>query len=150
MKIILQNIQESLATIAELKYVDENWGQMDDYSPNPPTQFPLALIDVGNLQYTDIGRNRDANPEMRQMGSGTITIKIANLKLVNSSARAPQAMKNLSYSIWDLIESVHANLHGKVIGGAAGAMMRTSLRKVTRDDGIQMFELTYSVGVTNV
>lgn len=73
MKAILIAVQETLLTIPELRYVDEDWGQLDDYSPNPPTQFPLALIDVGNLQYSDISRDRNATPQMRQMASGTVT-----------------------------------------------------------------------------
>lgn len=149
MKATLITIQQTLQTITELRYVDEDWGQMDDYSPNPPTQFPLALIDVGNLQFSDISRDRNLVPQMRQMASGTVTIRICDLRLTNSSGRAPAGQKALIFGIWDLIDKVHAKLHGNVIGGSAGALMRTNLRKRRRDDGIQEFELTYTVGVSN-
>ncbi|MBF2708764.1 hypothetical protein [Flavobacterium soyangense] len=150
MKVVLKSIQDKLATIPALKYVDEDWGQLDDYSPHPPTQFPLALIDIGSLQYSDIGRDRTATPQNRQMATGTIVISIANLKLTNTSARAPQTQKNQAWAIWDIVESVHAELHGIVVGGSAGAMMRTAMRKVKRDDGIQEYEVTYTIGVSNV
>lgn len=93
-KEVLKKIQDLLATIPALKYVDEDWGQLDDYSPHPPTQFPLALIDIGNLQYSDIGIDRTATPQNRQMATGTIVISIANLKLTNTSARAPLTQKS--------------------------------------------------------
>ena len=154
-KAILQGIQDALSTIPELRYVDEDWGQLDDYSPNPPTQFPLALIDIGNLQFSDIGKDRTATPQNRQMATGTIVISIANLKLTNSSARAPQTQKDKAWSIWDIVESVHAKLHGTVLtpppgAGGLGAMMRNNMRKVKRDDGIQEYEVTYTIGMTNV
>jgi hypothetical protein len=150
MKAILIAVQETLLTIPELRYVDEDWGQLDDYSPNPPTQFPLALIDVGNLQYSDISRDRNATPQMRQMASGTVTLRVCSLKLTNSSGRAPKNHKAEAWTIWDILEKIHEKLHGNVIGGSAGALMRTNLRKRRRDDGIQEFELTYTVGASNV
>lgn len=149
-KVVLKSIQDILETIPAMRYVDEDWGQLDDYSPHPPTQFPLTLIDIGNLQFSDIGKDRSTTPQNRQMATGTIVLSIANLRLTNSSAKAPINQKNLAWSIWDIIEDVHKKIHGVVVGGAAGALMRTAMRKVKRDDGIQEYEVTYSVGMTNV
>ena len=149
-KEVLKSIQDILTPIPGMRYVDEDWGQLDDYSSNPPTQFPLALIDIGNLQYSDIGKDKTATPQNRQMATGTIVISIANLKLTNTSARAPQSQKDKAWAIWDIVESVHAKLHGVAVGGSAGAMMRTAMRKVKRDDGIQEYEVTYTIGMTNV
>lgn len=149
-KIVLQEIQNILSGIPELKYIDEDWGQLDDYSPNPPTQFPLVLIDVGTMQYSDIGRDRTAVPENRQMAVGTIVLSIACLKLTNTSYKAPQQQKDDAWHIWDIIQLVHAKIHGKSVTGCAGAMLRTNMRKVKRDDGIQEFEITYKVGLSNV
>jgi hypothetical protein len=150
MKIVLQNIQTILATIPELKYIDEDWGQLDDYSPNPPTQFPLVLIDIGSLQYSDISKDRSATPVNRQMATGTIVLSIANLKLTNTSFKAPQMQKDQAWSIWDIVENIHKKLHGIHVESSVGAMMRTNMRKVKRDDGIQEYEVTYTIGLTNV
>lgn len=150
MKLVLQNIQTILTTIPELKYVDEDWGQLDDYSPNPPTQFPLVLIDIGNLQFSDIGKDRNATPENRQMATGTIVLSVADVKLTNTSGRAPQTQKDAAWSIWDIIESVHEKIHGTRVEGSVGAMMRTNMRKVKRDDGIQEYEVAYTIGLSNV
>jgi hypothetical protein len=149
-KEVLKNIQDIITLIPGMSYVDEDWGQLDDYSPNPPTKFPLTLIDIGNLQYSDIGKDRSKTPQNRQMATGTIVLSIANLRLTNSSSRAPQTQKNKAWAIWDIIENIHAKLHGIVVGGSAGALMRTTMRKVKRDDGIQEYEVTYTIGMTNV
>ncbi|WP_264522157.1 hypothetical protein [Flavobacterium sp. N1994] len=150
MKAVLQNIQSILTNVPQLKYIDEDWGQLDDYSPNPPTQFPLVLIDIGSLQYSDISKDRSLTPVNRQMATGTIVLSIANLKLTNTSARTPQSQKDNSWSIWDIVEDIHKKLHGISVEGSAGAMMRTNIRKVKRDDGIQEYEVTYTIGITNV
>lgn len=147
---ILKNLQTVLATIPELKYIDQNWGQLDDYSPNPPTQFPLVLIDVGTMQYNDIGRDRYSNPQNRQMGNGTIVLNIANLKLTNTSFMAPQQHKNDAWNIFNIIELVHEKLHGICPQGASSSLLRTNMRKIKRDDGIQEFEITYTIALTNV
>jgi hypothetical protein len=149
-KAILKSIQDILSAIPTLKYVDEDWGQLDDYSPNPPTQFPLALIDIGSLQFSDIGRDATTSPQNRQMATGTIVISIANLKLTNTSARAPQPQKDLAWSIWDIVQSVHEKLHGVKVEASVGAMIRTAMRKVKRDDGIQEYEVTYTIGIGNI
>lgn len=149
-KVVLQNIQNILSSIPELKYIDEDWGQLDDYTPNPPGQFPLALIDIGSLQYSDISKDRSTIPVNRQMATGTIVLSIANVKLTNTSFKAPKTQKEQAWSIWNIVEDVHKKLHGVHVEGSAGAMMRTNMRKVKRDDGIQEYEVTYTIGMTNV
>ena len=149
-KSILANIQTQLATITDLKYIDEDWGQLDDYSPNPPTQFPLALIDIGNIDYSNMGIDRAALPQNRQMATGTIVISIANLKLTNTSYKTPATQKQAAWSIWDIVQSVHEKLHGHKPAENVGGMVRNNMRKVKRDDGIQEYEVTYSIGITNV
>ena len=150
MKEVLENIQKQLGTIPALKYIDEDWGQLDHYSPYPPTQFPLALIDIGSLEFSNIGIDPKVNPKNRQMGTGTIIITIADLRLTNSSLRSPKQQKNNVWEIWNIIECVHQELHGFKPDCNSGAMMRTNLRHIKRDDGIQEYEATYTIGVTNV
>lgn len=150
MKVVLENIQKQLAAIPELKYIDEDWGQLDDYSPHPPTQFPLALIDIGSLEFSHIGMDKKVVPQNRQMATGTIVISIANLRLTNTSFKSPKQQKNNVWDIWNIIECVHQQLHGFKPDCNSGAMMRTNLRRIKRDDGIQEYEVTYTVGVSNV
>ena len=76
-------------------------------------------------------------------------ITIANLKLTNTSSRAPQTQKMAAWSIWDVVELVHAKLHGQSVGANVGGLVRAGLKKIKRDDGIQEFEVTYTVGITN-
>jgi hypothetical protein len=150
MKTVLENIQKQLGTIPSLKYIDEDWGQLDDYSPHPPTQFPLALIDIGSIEFSHIGMDKKVVPQNRQMATGTIVITVANLRLTNTSLRSPKQQKDNVWEIWNVIECVHQELHGFKPDCNSGAMMRTALRRIKRDDGIQEYEITYTIGISNV
>lgn len=150
MKTFLQAIQTKLATIPALKYIDEDWGQMDSYSPNPPTKFPLALIDITSLSFSNIGKDNSASPVNRQMAEGTITFIVSDLKLSNTSQRAPQSQKNNAWSIWTIIDDLHKVVHGWKPTPDSGALIRTNLKRIRRDDGIQEYQITYTIGFTNV
>lgn len=150
MKAFLESVQTKLATLTALKYIDEDWGQMDAYSPNPPAKFPCALIDITNLNFSDIGKDNSANPINRQMAVGTITFIIANVKLSNTSQRAPQTQKNNAWNIWVIIEDLHKLIHGWKPLENSGALIRTGLKRIRRDDGIQEYQITYSIGMSNI
>ena len=150
MKAFLETLQTKLATLTALKYIDEDWGQLDSYSPNPPAKFPCALIDITSMNFSDIGKDNSDNPINRQLGNGVVTVIIADLKLSNTSERAPQSQKNNAWSIWAIIEDLHKLVHGYKPIANSGALMRTGIKRVRRDDGIQEYQITYSIGFGNV
>lgn len=150
MKQAFLNLQEKLQEVAELKYIDEDWGQLDAYSPNPPTKFPLALIDFGNLNFSNLGIDRSKTPHQRQNAEGTLIVTLANLKLTNTSRNAPNAQKEAAYKIWELIEAVHQKIHGFSCLQNASPLIRTGLARIKRDDGIQEYELRYKLELYNV
>jgi hypothetical protein len=149
MKQFLEAVQTKLATIPALKYIDEDWGQMDSYSPNPPAKFPCGLIDITSMNFSNIGKDNTADPINRQMGEGTVTFIIADLKLSNTSHRAPQSQKDNAWSIWTIIDDLHKKVHGWKPIDNSGALMRTGLKRIRRDDGIQEYQITYSIGFAN-
>lgn len=150
MKAFLEIVEAKLASIPELKYVDEDWGQLDSYSPNPPTIFPCSLIDITSMVFSNLGKDNTANPVNRQTAEGTITIIIANLKLSNTSQRAPQPQKDNAWKIWEIIEKIHQKLHGWKPTADSGSLIRTAHKRIRRDDGIQEYQVTYSLSKTNV
>ena len=80
MKALLEKIQEKLSEVEGLKYIDENWGQLDYYSPNMPVQYPCVLIDIGQVQYSNLGKDLTKRPLQRQIGSVQLRLTIANMR----------------------------------------------------------------------
>ena len=143
MKQVIQNIQDRLTqAVPELKYVDQDWGQMDLYA-NPPVKYPCALIDIQSAQYTNDGN-------FIQQGTATVVIRLFDLKLSNSSQGAPENQKENAKKIWQLIEDVNKALHGQnFLQEGYGLPMREQMRRTKRKDGCYQTELYYSVQFTD-
>lgn len=150
MKQILQNIQNQLSGIEELKYIDEDWGQLDYYSPNMPVKWPCCLIDIQSGQFTNVSKDFNKAPKDRQNGSFAIKITLANLKLSHTSLRAPQEQKNKAWKIFELIEKIHQKLHGFSPAENCSKMLRTSFSRVMRDDGVQEYNIIYEFEAHNI
>lgn len=150
MKEFLQNTQAKISEVSTIPYIDEDWGQLDDYSPNSPVIWPCCLIDMSNVDFSDLGIDKKAVPQNRQEATGLVTLTFAHLKITNTSFKAPQAQKDAAWSIHDIIEDAHAKVHGFAPVAGSGKLMRRSFKRVKRDDGIQQYQVVYSIGLHNV
>ena len=143
---ILTAIMDRLA-IKEpnLKYMDEDWGQLDYYQESPPVKFPCMLLELQQASWKN-------QSQKVQDGEILISIRVADLKLSNTSYRAPAGQLAKAAAIWLILENIHKALHGwrPVAYPEFGALTRVSSRKVKRDDGIREFEVIYSTLCTDV
>lgn len=145
MKQLLNDILTRIKTeIPAIKYVDEDWGQLDYYSPNPPVQFPAAVVDCINATYTNEGR-------LIQLGDVQVRIRIADQKLTNTSGKAPQGQKDNAFAIYDLLALVHTKLHGwtKDKDAAYTRLIRQSLRRTQQQNGLRIHELIYTTRIAD-
>ncbi|MBP7174056.1 MAG: hypothetical protein KBA33_08340 [Cloacibacterium sp.] len=150
MKTILESIQKKIAEIPELKYVDENWGQIDYYSPNMPVQWPCCLIDIQNGDFSNIGKDLSKKPTARQMGQLSIKIIVANLKLSNTSFNAPLSQKNNAWIVFELVQKIHEKLHGFSPVTNCSKMLRSNFQRTLRDDGVQEYAILYNCEASNI
>lgn len=150
MKQLLLNLQNQLATATALKYIDEDWGQLDDYGAHTPVKWPCCLVDFADADYSDIGTDRSATPQNRQQATGSIAFTFANLKITNSSKNAPVNQKDQAYLLLGIIEDAHKKIHAFRPAANSGGLIRKSFRRVKRDDGIQQYRVVYSIGLNNV
>jgi hypothetical protein len=150
MKQFLESTQAKINEVSGINYIDEDWGQLDEYSQNTPVKWPCCLIDMSSVDFSDIGTDKKAIPQNRQEGTGSITVTFANLKLTNTSFKAPQEQKDNARSILDLIEEAHGKIHGFAPVLGSGKLMRKSFKRVKRDDGIQQYQVIYTIGMHNV
>lgn len=150
MKQILQNIQNRLAEIPELQYIDEDWGQIDYYSPNMPVKWPCCLIDLQSGQFSNISKDMSKRPRDRQNASFMVKISLANMRLTNTSYLAPKGQKDNAWAIFELVEKVHQKLHGFSPLENCSKMLRTSFGRTQRDDGVQEYAVVYEFEAYNV
>lgn len=145
MKEILLAILARLASeAATLKYVSADWGQLDYYdTPTPPVQWPCAVVDVLAAQYSNTG-------ELGQLANYTLQVRIADLPLTNSSMQAPTDQREQALSWWSLLEQVHTALHGYIPAEDCTALVRSSGRRLRRDDGVMMWEVLFTFSQTDL
>jgi hypothetical protein len=144
MDIILTDVQNRLTSLVPaLKYVDEDWGQLDDYSPNYPVKWPCALVDCFAANYENLGNKV-------QTGVATIRVVIADLKLSNSSAQAPASQKEKSLSFYVLMNAVYKVLHGYSGHDHYSALIRISEKRLPRNDGARAHEMLFTVGIKDI
>ena len=141
MDTVISTAQARLVSkVPALKNVDEDWGQLDNYSPNFPTKWPCALIDVLDVQWSNIGKKI-------QMGLAQVRVKIADLRLSNSSKAAPAGQKANSNSFYTLTQQVYTALHGWSGASHYSAFIRLSERRVQRDDGVKEHWMIFTIEI---
>lgn len=142
---ILTAIQTRIALKEpNLKYMDEDWGQLDYYQENPPVKFPCILLELQQASWKN-------QSQKVQDGVLNISIRVADLKQSNTSHKAPDTQKAKAAAIWLILENIHKALHGwrPATYPEFGALTRISSRRVKRDDGIREFEVVYSTLCTD-
>ena len=150
MEKILIAIQNRLKEIPEFKYIDEDWGQLNLYVPDIPVHWPCILFEVKDGNYDNMGNDRHATPNERQMGRFSVDVVIGNLKLTNTSGRAPLSQKNKAWFLHTLEKLAHEKLQGFRPEVNCSKLIRKSSRSIKRDDGVQEKHVIYDFEVSNV
>lgn len=141
MKQLLTDIQNRLlAEVPELKYVDIDWGQLDFYNPHPPVKFPCALIDISNVQWSNVLKKG-------QMGLATVVITVADLRLSNTSGAAPQGQKDKAMEIFEVLKNIYVALHGWTSHATYSGLIRQANTLRRREDGVKLYQITFTTEV---
>lgn len=128
----LRAAMAQLRTIPSLRYVSEDWGQLDN-SDQSTVQFPCALVACEQISFAD-------NSLDTQSAEATLSISISDLRLINSPSNLPDA--DTEFDIFDLLTKVNQTLHG-LKGPTFSPLSRTSLAMVRRTDAIGQFRICY-------
>lgn len=130
------------------KYVDEDWGQLD--FDQAPVKWPCVLVSIYSIDYDNIGIDRTAMPQNRQMGEAIVEFRIANLKLSPGNAKANPGQRGNSMKIHDIIQEVHKEIHGWRPHEHIKQYIRYRTTKEKRDDGVQEYVVQYKASIHNV
>jgi len=141
---LLSAIAARLASVEpNLKYIDQDWGQLDFYQESPPVKFPACLLECQQTSWNNQGR-------YLQDGIINLSVRVADLPVANTSLRAPAAQKSRAAAIWVILQNIHIALYGwRPDGSQFGPLSRVSTRRVKRDDGIREFEMVFICTVTD-
>lgn len=133
MKEAFKDILKRLETITEFKYIGEDWGQLN--FEQPPVNFPCALIDLGNAEFSSAGMKS-------QQVETIVNITIADIRYNGVSPVLPSDQADKAFEIFDLIDKVNTLLHGSG-GEHYSRLCRISLKKMLREDAVREFVMSY-------
>jgi hypothetical protein len=137
MQTLINDVRDRLEGMNIFKYISEDWGQLDDYSPNPPTKFPTALVDIVDAKTSETS-------DLIQLIDVTIMVRVAAIRLSPGSQGATAAQRAKFESVFGITTDVHTKLHGwHKAESTYGTLTRVGLRRAKRDDGIREYQLLF-------
>ena len=134
MKNIFLDIQNHLTSeVPSLRYIDKNWGQLNE--PQPPVQFPCALLDIDSVDYSQL-TDRD------RVATASVSVVIASQTIIRTSAKAPS--KEEAYAVMDTLEAVMQALEGYRVPHTTQALNCTQLQRSYVDKNYSVYILSFS------
>ena len=138
MKHIFLEIQQRIKdTVPEVKWIDQDLGQLEFYTERPPVLFPCVLIDFDDITFSDMGNHA-------QICSATVKLRVAFNVVQHSNGVTPQSQRDKALEIFDVMAKLHQYLHGWS-GTNFGELTRTRQTAEPREDTLRVYVLQYSV-----
>lgn len=141
MKQLLIDIQNRLtAIVTTLKYVDEDWGQLDYYNVAQPVKYPCSLININTASYSNEGN-------LVQQGLINVIITVCDVKLTNTSGSAPQLQKQAAWKVYDIIDAIVKALHGWAGSPNYSKLCRIQINRRKNDEGLNLFDIIFTTNL---
>lgn len=104
LKKIIEELFQDLSSIEGIRYVAEDWGQLD--YEQPPVQWPCALVDMQDVRYSQTGMGG-------LLADCTFTVQLTDQAPQRVSSRASDTQKERSLQIFGIIDRVIQDIHAK-------------------------------------
>lgn len=134
---IMAQIQSN---VPEIKFIDQDYGQLTQYDGRQGVGFPAVLIDFPAMNYADLG-------QQAQDALGTVQISLAYPQVVHSSNLITPEMRERSLAYYELEHKLNSWLHGFTPGDAFGHMTRQSAVSINTPMAVRIRRLTYRLGM---
>lgn len=136
MKDLLKAIFTHFNTIPVIKWIDEDFGQIDQYEGKPPVTFPCALVAINQVNDSLGGDEYDV--------TNNITIRLAHSRLGDRSGKAPDASVDNTLSKLDDVEAVTDAFEGFEVSGVSGRFYLKGILSEIRADGISVKAISFT------
>jgi len=133
------------ALVPDLKWIDYDWGQLNEELP--AVAYPCALIDIA---YPDCKNLSEGTGAVEQMVNATITIKMAFKPLGDSQITAPEERRANALKPLDTIASLHAALQGWNGDGTFAGLARRRGASIPRRDKLKVYNIVYETTFINI
>lgn len=125
--------------VTALKWIDQNFGQLDNYEVRPAVNFPCALIDLTGFSFDDL-------PNGIQRANGRVVISLSTTPFTNSNAITPESQKEKALQYYEIEHAVHKALHNFTPVPGMEKLLRRTMDKQEREDAIRERVIVFECG----
>lgn len=93
--------------VPEIKWIDQDFGQLENYTDRPAVQFPCVLIDFPDQHFKELG-------DGDQWGEVTIQLRIGFAAFSSANSAAPTSAQELALQYYEIENKLFAALNGWV------------------------------------
>jgi hypothetical protein len=136
---ILQKLETE---VPALRYIEQDFGQLENYEIRPSVAWPCALIDIEELKYSD------ANNHHNQIAEGIISIRLGMVKYTDANNLTPTLIRAAAHQYYELEHTAYKVLHGWNPAGF-GKLLRRASGTERREDDIRVRIIKFSVSFTD-
>lgn len=136
--IYLELVNRLKTEVPELRYIDQDFGQLENYTTMPPVSFPCVLIELGEFDFEDFaGKNT-------QQGQGMVLIRFATEAWSQSNNLATQQIRETALAYYDIEQKIHLALHGWRATGFSKLLRRKAVKEQRDDTNLRVRILAYT------
>jgi hypothetical protein len=103
---LLVELQERITTeVPAIRWVDQDFGQMEHYGERPAVSLPCVLIDFTGTKYDQLG-------ELAEMGDCNIQCRLCFPQFSPSNNLAPDGVKEKALNYYEIENAIYIALKG--------------------------------------
>jgi hypothetical protein len=127
-----------LADLPEIKWVDQDLGQLESYEVRPPVLFPCVLIDFDNTTF-------DQMQQDRQAGNCSFTLRLGFPAFSPAHSAAPESAKEKALQYYEIENRLYALVQGFDADGIMQPATRVSVQTERREeDSLRVRVMTFT------
>jgi len=136
---LIEHIQ---AEVPEIKYIEQDLGQLENYDLRPAVSWPCLLIDMDGAKFSDAGNDN------HQLADCLLSFRLGLVKYTNDNSLTPTNIRAKALSYFELENKLFKALHAWAPQGF-GALLRRETATERRDDDIRVRVSKYIFSYTD-
>jgi hypothetical protein len=124
--------------VPELRYIDQDLGQLENYDIRPAVSWPCCLIDVEEFKFSEAGNDR------RQIGEGIISLRVGLVRYSDSNNLVSENVRANALQYYEIENKINVALHAWKDQGFSRLLRRVCATE-RRDDDIRVRVVKYAI-----
>ena len=137
-KLYLAIVERLTAKVPALKYIEQDFGQLQGYSNRPAVAFPCALVDFSKFNFDEIGN-------YHQIADGIVSINLGFALYSASSNITPLEFRKEPLMHYEIEWCIHKALHGWSPGDEFGKLTRVSVHSVNTPMAVRVRPISFKL-----